>query len=407
MQEQELIHSIRTIWLEKVTQALALEEGVRENLALLLEQFYSHLETAVAEKDPTLIDPTIELWANSLTETDVEGQPNHLTQILKEILLLTQKVCKETLAAEDALVYMDLVLPCFAFGFERSTELEVQLRIKSASKELETMRDSMEKLDRSKSNFISVAAHELKTPLTLIEGYATMLDEAFKKCPDERINEKDLLKGIHHGTNRLKVIVDDMIDVSLIDNDLLRLNFQPVWLNRLFSVLETESRSVLAERNLELIINPFDGSNDVIYGEPERLLQVFRNILSNAVKFTPNGGKITIDGRKLPGFVEVTIADTGIGINPEDYSFIFEKFGRLGNIATHSSGKTKFKGGGPGLGLHIAKGIVETHGGTIWVESQGHNEILNPGSIFHILLPIKAEPVDENILKLFSTLSNK
>ena len=107
------------------------------------------------------------------------------------------------------------------------------------------------------------------------------------------------------------------------------------------------------------------------FGDPERLLQVFRNVLTNAIKYTPDGGCVTVDGRKLPGFIEIIVRDTGIGIDPEDQSIIFEKFTRLGNISLHSSGKTKFKGGGPGLGLHIARGIIEAHGGAIWVESPG------------------------------------
>ena len=109
-------------------------------------------------------------------------------------------------------------------------------------------------------------------------------------------------------------------------------------------------------------------------------MQALRNVLNNAIKYTPDGGTITIDGRTLPGFIEVTIRDTGIGISAEDQAVIFEKFGQLGNVDLHSSGKTKFKGGGPGLGLPIARGILEAHGGTIWVELQGHDEKTNPGS---------------------------
>jgi signal transduction histidine kinase len=113
-----------------------------------------------------------------------------------------------------------------------------------------------------------------------------------------------------------------------------------------------------------------------------------------------------VSGRLLPGFVEITITDTGIGIDPEFHSRIFEKFGRLGNVSLHSTGKTKFKGGGPGLGLSIAKGVIEAHGGTIWVESDGYDEIRCPGSTFHILLPLRTSPPDARATKLFHPLSN-
>ena len=103
----------------------------------------------------------------------------------------------------------------------------------------------------------------------------------------------------------------------------------------------------------------------MIFSDPERLYQAFRNILVNAIKYTPDDGAITMDGRILPGFIEVTVADTGIGISHEDQPVIFEKFEQGGDASLHSSGKIKFKGGGPGLGLPITRGILEVHGGTI------------------------------------------
>jgi len=124
----------------------------------------------------------------------------------------------------------------------------------------------------------------------------------------------------------------------------------------------------------------------------------------NAIKFTPDSGTITLNGRLLPGFIEITVTDTGIGISPEHQALIFEKFGQLGRSDLHSSGRTKFKGGGAGLGLPITRGIIEAHGGTIWVESEGYDEIKCPGSTFHVLLPTRSEPTDPRIAKLFGNL---
>jgi signal transduction histidine kinase len=218
--------------------------------------------------------------------------------------------------------------------------------------------------------------------------------------------EIELLEGINNGTRRLKTIIDDMIDVSLIDNNLLALNFQPVWINRILSVLAAELNVAVTERRQKLEIQPFPGSSEMTFGDPERLLQVFRNVMTNAVKYTPDGGNILVDGRKLPGFIEVVVHDSGIGIDPEDQMLIFDKFTRLGNIALHSSGKTKFKGGGPGLGLHIARGILESHGGAIWVESPGYDEEKMPGSTFHVLLPLRTEPPDDKLARLLAPLTH-
>ena len=102
---------------------------------------------------------------------------------------------------------------------------------------------------------------------------------------------------------------------------------------------------------------------------------------------------ITVSGRYLNGSeppqVEIAVHDTGIGIDPALHHLIFEKFNQTGDVLLHSSGKTKFKGGGPGLGLAIARGIVEAHGGRIWVESPGYNEETNPGSTFFVSLPVR------------------
>jgi signal transduction histidine kinase len=125
------------------------------------------------------------------------------------------------------------------------------------------------------------------------------------------------------------------------------------------------------------------------------LVKVFYHLIANAVKYTPDGGKVTISGRVTPAFngqlegIEVRIQDTGIGIDPKFQELIFEKFYQTGSVALHSSGTTKFKGGGPGLGLPIARGIVLAHGGRIWVESSGHDDEKLPGSIFYVWLPIR------------------
>jgi len=194
--------------------------------------------------------------------------------------------------------------------------------------------------------------------------------------------------GILNGSKRLRGIIEDMLDVSLLENNLFKLNYQPYWLNRIIEFVLLELSPICKEREISFQVQEFDGFNSINFGDSERLIQLFKNLISNAIKFTPDGGCITISGRRLTGFVEVLVTDTGIGINQEDQLTIFEKFNRLGNIALHSSSKTQFKGGGPGLGLPIAKGIAEAHGGSIWVESSGYSETEFPGSTFHILLPI-------------------
>lgn len=405
MGENHLLKTLHPIWLERVIQSMTKSASVSEDLRGQLDQFYSLLVQSVETSDPSCLDPVILGWAESLTQSDLEGDTSNLTEFLNELILLTFNIYRETLDEIQTVEVIGTILPAFTFAYQRAAKYEIIAHSGYKSNQLIETQQALERLEKSKSDFIAVAAHELKTPLTLIEGYAYMLCESHKEVSPQS-SEMQLLNGVRNGIVRLRSIVDDMIDVSMIDNNLLSLNFQPVWLNRLFTLLQIELKDSLNERQQVLTIESFPASDDLSFGDPERLLQVFRNILMNAIKYTPDCGNICIDGRKLPGFIEVTISDTGIGIDPEDQDIIFDKFTRLTSTSLHSSGKTKFKGGGPGLGLYIAKGIVESHGGAIWAESPGYDEKDLPGSIFHVLLPLRADSPDQKMAKLFEPLTH-
>ena len=405
MSEIEFLHQIRPIWLNRITLNLAKASGIRQNVRDQMEDFFDRLEQFLETGDTSWLDPILKSWSEAQTQSDLESGQSDLIPFVESIMLTTHDICREILEPTTANDLMGALLPAFGYAFQTISRFETLAKIDYISNQLDEVRQTLEKLDRSKSDFIAVAAHELKTPLTLIEGYSSMLRDALsnKQFTQE---ESDLLDGISMGSKRLRSIIDDMIDVSMIDNNLLQLSFQPIWVNRLFAVLETEFQPIIQTRQLTLTLQPFPGSNEMTFGDPERLLQVFRNVLSNAIKFTPDGGRIMVNGRKLPGFLEVIISDSGIGIAPDDQMIIFDKFGRIGNSALHSSSKTKFKGGGPGLGLHIARGIVQSHGGEIWVESPGYDEVTCPGSTFHILIPVHTNPPDDKTAKLFTALQN-
>jgi signal transduction histidine kinase len=385
-----------------VGQALARGTGVRESFEQQLGRFYDLMEQAVLSGDSAWLDPVLYDWARSPTETDLAEGHYHVAFLMNRMISITIEVARENLDGLDALDYIAAVIPVFSYGLEVVSRYEMETRLAHISTEMSDVQKKMEQLDRSKSSFIAVAAHELKTPLTLIEGYASMIRDAALHSQKRGLD--DMLSGIHTGISRLRQILDDLIDVSLIDNNLLSLNWQPVQMGQLLGLLASELGSIIRDRQQKLDVRKFEGSDSWIYADPERLYQALRNIVVNAIKFTPDGGTITIDGRTLPGFIEITIADTGIGISPDDQSQIFEKFGQLGRVDLHSSGKTKFKGGGPGLGLAIARGIVEAHEGTIWVESEGYDELTLKGSMFHVLIPARTEAADPRISKLFTNL---
>jgi len=395
----ELLTKIRSAWIRRVANSLARGAGVRENFQEQLERFYNLMTQAIETGDPAWVEPVLFDWAAAPTQSDLREGEKNISAVLNHMLMITFELAREDLTEQDAMELMGAVLPIFTFSLEKAARYEMETHVAFISNELSGVQSKLERLDRSKSNFISVAAHELKTPLTLIEGYTTMMHDIPETEQSDQLER--LIEGVNNGIRRLRSIVDDMIDVSLIDNNMLSLNYQPIWMNQILGLIQNELNNSITNRSLILDRRMFPGGDQMLFGDPERLYQAFRNILSNAIKFTPDGGKIIIDGRTLPGFQEVTVADTGIGISAEDQETIFEKFGQLGNASLHSSGKTKFKGGGPGLGLPIAKGIIEAHRGAIWVESEGHDEKSCPGSTFHILLPIRTEPPDPKFAKLF------
>jgi len=395
---------IRPAWISRVGQEMARGMEIRANFEEQLERFFALLEQSVTTGDPAWLDSILLDWAKSSTETDLEDEPYHISFLINRIIALTIQVARESLTKQEALDLLAAVIPIYTYGLEVVARYEMETRVAHISNEMEEVQKQMERVDKSKSKFISVAAHELKTPITLIEGYASMMEDLISS--GKGVNLESLLAGMSTGIDRLRSIVDDMIDVSMIDNDLLKLNFQPMQIAQMLETLRLEVEGTIKNRKLTLDLKNFSGSKQWIYADHARLMQAVRNIINNAIKFTPDGGIITIDGRTLPGFIQMTIADTGIGISHDDQAIIFEKFGQLGRVDLHSSGKTKFKGGGPGLGLPIARGILEAHGGSIWVESTGNDEKSCPGSTFHVMIPARTESPDSEMTRIFSALES-
>ena len=399
MSAQELLAKIRSIWLHRVAHRMARGTDLRTNFKKELEQFFSLLEQAVSTGDPAWMDSILSDWAAAPTQSELEQDENNIALLLSKMIDATNEVARETLTEGESLDLLTNLSPIYTHCIDKAARLETETRIAYISKELATMQERLEQLDRTKSNFISVAAHELKTPLTLIDGYTTMMRDMLDQSGQNQFDS--LLIGMNKGVNRLREIIDDMIDVSVIDNDLLSLNFQKITLMHILNLLKGELAESITERKQKLVIKKFFGSGIWLYADPERVYQALHNVLVNAIKYTPDKGKISITGRTLPGFIEVIVKDSGIGIAPEHQTAIFEKFAQLGRPNLHSSGKIKFKGGGPGLGLPIARGIIEAHGGTIWVESDGYDEEKCPGSTFHLLIPIRTEASDPKVAKFF------
>ncbi len=300
----------------------------------------------------------------------------------------------ETFASQAALAIQNALLYENLASVNRELEKTVQ-QLSERTHELQTAYSQLERLDRTKSDFISVASHELRTPITVMSGYSQMLldDPELKK----HAKYAPIISGIIAGIVRMENIVGSILDMAKIDSRVMQLHPEPLKLEMLFQTLQANFKQVCQQRRLTITLENLE-TLPIIVADTEALRKAFNHLLVNAIKYTPDGGRITVSGQPVSaddeefpeGGVEIIVSDTGIGIDPDAQQLIFTKFYQTGKVSVHSSGTTTFKGGGPGLGLAIARGIVEAHGGKIWAESPGYDEATCPGSKFHVLLPLTA-----------------
>ena len=260
--------------------------------------------------------------------------------------------------------------------------LEQKISVKSRDElgdlagEFNRMAKKLKELDEMKDDFVSSVSHELRSPLTSIKGYVDFILRG-KAGP---LNEKlvEYLTIVKNNTSRLATFINDILDLAKIEAKRFELGKEALELPPFIEEMVTFFRPQAEESKIQLeAVVPTNVS--LVSADPDKIRQVFTNLLSNAFKFTPEGGKVTIEAKNAPSgnFVEIAVKDTGVGIAKEDLQKVFDKFQQI----KPSGGKVK-KMKGTGLGLTIAKGIVEAHGGRIWVESE-----LDKGSNFIFTLP--------------------
>lgn len=275
-------------------------------------------------------------------------------------------------------------------------------QLATINQEVEELDSRMSVLDRSKSDFLSIASHELKTPLTQIHTYSQLLLELTEEDLKDEDYVQKIFEGIAVGSERLKDVINMMLDVSAADLGKMYLFTGSVDMEEVYEQAVQPFLPVLDERRIALDVV---GLADLppIEADGTRLVQVVANLLGNAIKYTPDGGQVTITGQTtVTGYgdaaVEISVTDKGIGIDPEHHEKIFDKFFRVDDSKNHSTSKTKFKGAGPGLGLTLVKAVVESHNGEVWVDSTGCDEENYPGSTFVIVLPISSTSFDHTPL---------
>jgi len=256
-----------------------------------------------------------------------------------------------------------------------TTVRETQDKLAEALDSQRSANATLEKLDRTKTEFLSIVSHEFRTALTGIQGFSELIRDGGID-PEE---VKAYGGYIFNDADRVNRLIGDMLDLDRMESGRMSIRLADVDINDVLGDVITRAASsstVIVEFKADL-----DPRLPIVTGDRDRLIQVVSNLVNNAVKYSPDGGTVTLSSRSDGGFALVSIADTGLGIPPDEIGHVFERFRRVRSGAAQSIP-------GTGLGLTIVKQIVEMHGGKIWVESAvGH------GSAFHFTIPLAPEAV--------------
>ena len=254
-----------------------------------------------------------------------------------------------------------------------TAERETQDRLAEALDSQRSANATLEKLDRTKTEFLSIVSHEFRTALTGIQGFSELIRDGGLE-PDE---VRAYGGYIFNDADRVNRLIGDMLDLDRMESGRMSIRLTDVDINEVVSDVmarAASSSTVVVEFKADL-----DPRLPIVSGDRDRLVQVMSNLVNNAVKYSPDGGLVTLSTSAEGGFALVSVTDTGLGIPPDEIGHVFERFRRVRSGAAQSIP-------GTGLGLTIVKQIVEMHGGKIWVESAvGH------GSAFHFTIPLAAE----------------
>ncbi len=254
--------------------------------------------------------------------------------------------------------------------YEERVEIQGEDEIAELGHHFNSMAEQLEQVEARRRQLIADVSHELRTPLTAIKGYMEGLMDGVLPANLETFHQ------VYQEADRLSRLVDDLQELSRVEAGAIELHFRPVAVSQVIATVKKRLGPQIEAQGLTLNIHLAEPLPPVLADE-DRLIQVLTNLVGNAIKFTPSGGQITIEAEKRGNEVYIAVQDTGIGIPAEHLPRIFDRFYRVDRSRARGTG-------GSGIGLTIARHLVEAHGGRIWAESEGEGK----GSRFTIALPM-------------------
>ncbi len=359
--------SFLTLWLEKTQNPLVYEElsliirdatekEERDKLATLQTNM-KRIEAALCL--PLLIEEKI--IGMIVLGNKVSGDPYSS----QDIDLLTNLTNQASIALQNARLYDQI----------EDLSKNLQKKVNEQVKELREAYEELKKLDKAKSEFLSITSHQLRTPLTAIKGYISMVLEKLYGEPPEKM--KKPLENIYASNERLIKLVNDLLNISRIEAGEVEMNFEKSSLEEIIISVIEELSNTAKNKNIYLKWEKPKNLLSKASVDKNKIRQVIMNVVDNAIRYTEKGG-VTVKAKDLKSKIQIAISDTGAGLTKYELSKMFESFSR-------GTAGTRLYAEGVGLGLYVAKKFVELHNGKVWAKSKGKGE----GSTFYIELPIK------------------
>ena len=336
------------------------------------------LVAAVAAAEASLRVETVDRVRRANDETT---QARRLSQIA-----LWMALAFATVVAAWIILSISRPVADLQYGMERVASGQFDHKLDVASRRRDefgrlaesyaAMAKRLGELDRLKAEFVSMASHELKTPLNVILGYLTLLDDAVYGPLNDK--QRDVIHTLERQSHSLNRLVRQLLDVSKYDAGGATLHLQPLNTRAFFAELENSLVVLAHQRGVTFSVTAAVGMPAEVWWDRDRMTEAIGNLVTNACKFTPRGGVVALHGDGEPGVVRIEVRDSGVGIPAPELPHVFRKFFQAGNQEASSVA-------GTGLGLAIVRGIVEAHGGSVHVSSE-----VGVGTTFTILLPQRA-----------------
>lgn len=368
----------------RFAKVIVLEKNSSRTFPNLVRYFETHQDILVKKEQVLLASEEIKnslLKELKLLQTEV-CVPLFRLQTLVGFFILGKKrfddlyTANEILALSRLVPYLTLRLTALLYNSELQKEVAHKTEeLKKKNQELVSSHKKLKKLDQIKDDFLSIASHELRTPMTVIKGYSDfLLSQRFGSLNDQ---QQDFLKKIFTNAENLILLVSKMLEVSALEAGKIKFEKKTVALKPFLKDIVEEFYLVCKAKNISLKFQCEKSFDPFIITDPEKIKQIMTNLLGNAYKFTPEKGSIAVSLLKINKYVKIDVRDTGIGIPLEEQKNIFKKFQQGKNYLRQAFS-------GTGLGLNITKGFVEHLGGSIWIESEK-----GKGTCFSFTLPYK------------------